>query len=77
MNLKEIGSDDKKKRFVEVWSKEGIVASKEVTDVHGAFYNDGQSFDISDERGCSGAQITQSLFKINGVFRPPLDPLIL
>ncbi|KAL0069660.1 hypothetical protein AAF712_003318 [Marasmius tenuissimus] len=40
VNLKEIGSDDKKKRFVEVWSKESIVASKEVTEVHGAFYND-------------------------------------
>ncbi|KAL0565918.1 hypothetical protein V5O48_016100 [Marasmius crinis-equi] len=50
--LKETGSDDKKKRFVEVWSKEKILASKEVTDVHGVFYNDDHlstlSFSVSD-----------------------------
>ncbi|KAL0568722.1 hypothetical protein V5O48_013264 [Marasmius crinis-equi] len=50
--LKETGSDDKKKRFVEVWSREKILASKEVTDLHGVFYNDDHlstlSFSISD-----------------------------
>ncbi|KAL0564123.1 hypothetical protein V5O48_017929 [Marasmius crinis-equi] len=39
-NLKEVGSDDKKRRFVEVWSKERLVVSKEVTKFHGAFYSD-------------------------------------
>ncbi|KAF9255265.1 alpha/beta-hydrolase [Marasmius fiardii PR-910] len=38
--LREIGSGDQKRRFVEVWSKERILTSKEVTEVHGAFYND-------------------------------------
>ncbi|KAG7091876.1 hypothetical protein E1B28_008277 [Marasmius oreades] len=38
--LNEIGAGDQKRRFVEVWSKESMLVSKEVTDVHGAFYND-------------------------------------
>ncbi|KAJ3762531.1 Alpha/Beta hydrolase protein [Lentinula raphanica] len=39
--LKEVGEDKDKKRFVEVWNKDGAVcACKDVTDVHGNFYAD-------------------------------------
>ncbi|EEB92129.1 hypothetical protein MPER_09410, partial [Moniliophthora perniciosa FA553] len=33
-------SGDKKKRFVEIWNKENVVVCRDVTDIHGAFYND-------------------------------------
>lgn len=36
-------SPGQKKRFVEVWSGEKIVASEEVTSRHEAFYTDGQA----------------------------------
>ncbi|KAF5366775.1 hypothetical protein D9758_006498 [Tetrapyrgos nigripes] len=37
--LRETGDKDKK-RFVEIWAGDRMEACKEVTDVHGAFYND-------------------------------------
>lgn len=37
----DVGSVGSKKRYVEVWSHDRVVASEEVTSTHGSFYTDG------------------------------------
>lgn len=44
--LREVGdskASDAKKRFVEVWVEDKMLAGRDVTDVHGAFYTDGEN----------------------------------
>ncbi|KAF9074357.1 Alpha/Beta hydrolase protein [Rhodocollybia butyracea] len=38
--LRETGEDKDKKRFVEVWNSDRLLACKDVTDIHGMFYAD-------------------------------------
>ncbi len=40
--LRETGSESDKQRFVEIWKKDKLVACKDVSDVHGIFYGDGE-----------------------------------
>lgn len=42
--LRESGSGDDKKRFVEIWRGDRLEISTEVTDKHGGFYSDGEMF---------------------------------
>ncbi|KAK7043027.1 hypothetical protein VNI00_008765 [Paramarasmius palmivorus] len=52
--LRETGSGEKKKRFVEIWDKERVVVCKDVTDIHGSFYNDGERLiSFGDSELCS------------------------
>lgn len=41
-NLREIKTADNVKRYVEIWIKDRLEISKDVTDQHGAFYADGK-----------------------------------
>ncbi|KAG6877325.1 hypothetical protein C0993_008589 [Termitomyces sp. T159_Od127] len=54
--LREVKSDGKAKRFVEIWNKGALETSIEVTEKHGAFYTDGGSRSINSNNPLTAAE---------------------